>query len=519
MPKVNEDELRREAEGDLVKFIKLVAPHLVLGEIHKDVCQWWTREDALSHQLLLLPRAHLKSTLIACRVAHRIVCNPAVTVLYISATATLAETQLSLIKQILESPWVRRLWPKLVNPNENNRARWNNQQIIVDHPIRKTLGIRDATVYTAGITANITGLHFDITVFDDLVTRENSSTQKARDEVAALVSLIASIENPDSCQWVVGTRYHPKDIYGHMAELTVEITDEDGNIVSKDPLYEVKQHEVEDSGDGTGIYLWPRQRHPKTGTWYGFNQRILATKKAQYFDQTQFYAQYYNNPNMGKATALDSNDFQYYDPRKIERIGEHWHYLDKPLNVYAAIDFAFSMSKRADYTAVVVVGMDPDRNIYVLDIDRFKSDKIDDYFKAIQRMYLKWDFIKLRAEVSVGQAVIVKQLKDTYLRPNGLMFPIDEYRPSRHEGTKEERIRSTLEPFYNSGMVFHPQNGAYIDVLEEELVSAAPPHDDVKDAYTGAVSIAVPARRKRSEAQKIKQRMNRVAHSRFGGAR
>ncbi len=46
------------------------------------------------------------------------------------------------------------------------------------------------------------------------------------------------------------------------------------------------------------------------------------------------------------------------------------------LNVYAAIDFAFSLRKKADYTALVVIGVDHQGNFYILDIDRFKTDRI-----------------------------------------------------------------------------------------------------------------------------------------------
>jgi hypothetical protein len=59
------DQIRIAAEDDLVTFIKLIAPEQVLGQCHEDVCNWWTREDSKSHQLLLFPRDHGKSRLIA----------------------------------------------------------------------------------------------------------------------------------------------------------------------------------------------------------------------------------------------------------------------------------------------------------------------------------------------------------------------------------------------------------------------------------------------------------------------
>jgi len=70
------------------------------------------------------------------------------------------------------------------------------------------------------------------------------------------------------------------------------------------------------------------------------------------------------------------------------------------LNVFASIDFAFSRSKKADWTALVVIGVDSTNNIYVLDIITLKTDRISDYYKAIMDAYVKWEYSKIRAEVS-----------------------------------------------------------------------------------------------------------------------
>ena len=108
------------------------------------------------------------------------------------------------------------------------------------------------------------------------------------------------------------------------------------------------------------------------------------------------------------------------------------------LNIFAAVDFAFSLSKKADYTALVVVGVDSQNNIYV-DIDRFRTDRISEYFKHILELSTKWSFRKMRAEVTVAQQAIVVQLKEL-IKQHGLSISIDEYRPNRHQGNKEERI-------------------------------------------------------------------------------
>src|SRR3972149_10954970 len=59
------EEIKRLAESDLLAFIKLVAPHRVVGHIHEELIHWWTRPSAMTHQMVLLPRDHGKSAYIA----------------------------------------------------------------------------------------------------------------------------------------------------------------------------------------------------------------------------------------------------------------------------------------------------------------------------------------------------------------------------------------------------------------------------------------------------------------------
>ena len=210
------EEIRQLAENDLSVFIQLVAPTQVLGDCHKEVISWWEREDAKRHQLLLFPRDHGKSRLVAYRVAWYLTKDPTLRVLYISATSNLAEKQLGFIKGILTSPIYRRYWPDHIHPEEGKRAKWTNSEIVLDHPDRVRENVRDPSIFTAGLTTGITGLHFDIAVLDDIVVQENAYTEEGRDKVRRQYSLLASIESTDSWEWVVGTRYHPKDLYNDM---------------------------------------------------------------------------------------------------------------------------------------------------------------------------------------------------------------------------------------------------------------------------------------------------------------
>jgi phage terminase large subunit-like protein len=508
--KPDKDAIRQAAEDDLFRFIALVAPHRVLGQCHKDLIKWWTREDAKDCQMALLPRDHQKSAMMAFRCAWEITKNPAITILYISSTSGLAEKQLKMVKDILESPIYQRYWPDMIHPDRGKREKWNENEIMVDHPIRKAEGIRDATVFTAGLTTNITGLHCNVAVLDDVVVKENAYTEDGRKKVENQYSLLSSIETSDAKEWIVGTRYHPKDLYGTLLTITEEIFDEDGELVDSEQVYEVFQKTVEDQGDGTGTFLWPRQQRGD-GKWFGFNTQILARKRAKYLDKTQYYAQYYNNPNDPQNEAIESKYFQYFDPMHLKQHDGKWWYHGRPLNIFAAMDFAYSLSSDADYTALVVIGIDFEGNIYILDLERKRTKKIAVYFDMLYRAHMKWGFRKIAGEVTAAQEVIVERLQDD-IRKEGLRLSIDHYRPTRTMGTKEERIANTLTPYYENYSVWHPQSGM-AEILESELVMENPPNDDLKDALHSAVRIM----RVPPQEHTRKKRSNIITHSRFGG--
>lgn len=497
--------IRAEAERDLLAFIRLVAPHRVLGDVHVELIRWWEREDAKDNQLVLLPRDHQKSAMIAYRVAWWITKHPETTILYISATATLAEKQLKMIKDILTSDTYRFYWPEMVNEQENRRERWTNEEIAVDHPKRKAEGVRDATVMAKGLTATLTGLHCNVAVLDDLVVPDNAYTESGRAGVQSLYSQLASIQTTDAKEWVVGTRYHPADLYKDLLDMVEIYYDADKDDDVEVPVYESFERKVETNGE----FLWPKQRRTD-GKAFGFDDRVLARKKAKYIDVTQFFAQYYNNPNAVEVQHIDRSRFLYYNRENVTNISGVWYVGENMVHVYAGIDFAYSLSSTADYTTIVVVGVDEHNNIYVLDIDRFKTNKISVMYDKCSDIYRKWKFKKLRMEVVAGQSLIEEQFKE-YMRSQRVIFSIDPYHPPKSM-KKEERIAMILEPRYTNGMMWH-YKGGNCQVLEEELLLNNPEHDDVKDALASVVEIAKPPMSRRG----YKKESNVIYSNRFGG--
>lgn len=490
MPQKAKD-IRHRAKNDLNYFATLVNPGYMYGNVHREIYRWMQQynlfgedQDMTSNKLIMLPRAHLKSHMVATWCAWLITRHPEVTILYVSATAELAETQLFAIQNIMASKVYQQFFPEYINPAEGLRERWSQRKVSIDHPERRKQGIRDATIATAGLTTNTTGWHADIIVADDLVVPENAYTEDGRENVSKKASQFTSIRNAGGFTMACGTRYFPTDVYYTWKEQAYDVYDDDGIVVDRKPVWEIKEYAVEEDG----VFTWPRVVR-EDGKAFGFDMRVLARIEAEYSDRVQFYAQYYNNPNDPSSNRISTDKFQYYNPRFLKKEGSRWFYNGKRLNVYAAVDFAFSLNRDADYSAIVVIGIDGDNNIYVLDIDRFKTTKNIEYFERIAKLHSSWRFNKLQAEVTVAQITIVEAIKD-YVKEAGMSLSVEEFRPSKVEGRKEERIAAVLEHRYDDYKMWHFEGG-WTKVLEEELVLARPPHDDIKDALASAVSIAI----------------------------
>lgn len=495
------DEIRKLAESDFVSFVKVVAPYNVMGSCHEDLCKFLTNPDLKPYRLVLYPRGHRKSFYAAMYACWRVVCDPSISIVYLSATSDLAESQLRTIKGTLDSPIIRKIWPDLINIDEGKREKWTSTEICVDDPRRKAEGTRDSTVKAGGLTTNITGAHCDLIILDDMVVPKNN-TEEGRRQVMSQYSQLQSILNPGGMILAVGTRYHPKDIYATMQETVEEIYDDTGELIGKEPQWDILQKSVEENGE----FLWNRQKR-KDGKYYGFDFKELSRIKAGYVDKSQFYAQYYNDPNDEGSALITQDMFMYYNRDHLYTKGGVYFIKDRPLNVYAAIDFAFSLANRADSTAIVVVGVDSDNNKYVMDIDRFKTDRIQDYYSHVIAIHEKYNLKKLRAEVTVAQQVIVTALKDK-LAENSIRLAIEDYRP---QTKKEERVLSVLRPLYEDHKILH-YRGGNCEILEEELKQLKPAHDDVKNALADAISISVAPRKTTFKKFKEVKVM-----SRFGG--
>lgn len=126
-----------------------------------------------------------------------------------------------------------------------------------------------------------------------------------------------------------------------------------------DPTWEHLFYEAHNV-DFTEI-LWPQQ----------FSQKRLLDIRAGYEAQNDLdgYSQEYLNRPVATGNSFFNSDYF----RDFER-DKHDNPLLPNMEYYAAADFAISEKEKADYTVILVAGVDPEGIVHVVDVRKFRGD-------------------------------------------------------------------------------------------------------------------------------------------------
>lgn len=190
-----------------------------------------------------------------------------------------------------------------------------------------------------------------------------------------------------------------------------------------------------------------------------------------------FYCEYMNEPLSDENAIFKKSYFKYYEDDEV---------LIKSLSKFITVDLAISEKESADYTVVMVCGIDALNQFYILEYarDRFNPiETIEQIFKLAE----KWNVSKIGIESVAYQRALQWFLQDEMRRRNKF-YLVEELKA---DTDKERRIRG-LQPRYAVGAVYHKP---YMTELEEELILfPKAPHDDIADALAYVPQIAFPGK-------------------------
>ena len=181
----------------------------------------------------------------------------------------------------------------------------------------------------------------------------------------------------------------------------------------------------------------------------------------------------------------------YLQPNKLEQRQNKWYYGNEELKLACGMDLAFTegnngKKNKRDYTSIAVIAWDKDGYLYILDLKRFQTVKAEVYYKELEDLYNYWGFREVTVETNAGGAVVASFIQDE-IRREGHNLVVKHQHKNQREGIKEERNAQLFQPLYRTKSVYHTKGG-YTRMLEEELTSAKPAHDDLMDSIWIAVS-------------------------------
>jgi hypothetical protein len=365
----------------------------------------------------LWAREHYKSTLITFAGSISEMLNdPDITIGIFSHVKPIARKFMAQIKGELErNNTLHWLYSDVLYEDPKNEStRWSEEKGIV---VRRKKNPKEATVEGHGLVdGQPTSAHFKLRIYDDVVTLESVSTpdqvEKTTKAWELSDNLGAKQENGDPGRsWHIGTRYHFKDSYADMLERKA----------LKPRIYAAT-----DNGTPTG-------------------RLVLLTKKAwdeKLRKQTMatVAAQLLQNPTAGGNRMFPDSGLRFIDIRP------------STLSVYIMVDPASSKKKGSDRTAMPVIGVDAQFNLWLLDGYCHKMS-LAERWQNMKELRRKWTMMPGVQLVEVGYERYgmrsdLEYFEEKMAETGGEVFDIRELAwPSEGPNAKPDRIQR-LEPFH-----------------------------------------------------------------------
>lgn len=382
--------------------------------------------EPVNRKVLLAPRGSYKSTLVLYWLSWQIGRNPNIRILYNTETYSLALAYIQSMKTVILQDEYTEIFGEM-----RGDTGWKDSGLRVgpSYPGRqsedshcKGRTSKEATLQPAGVDKGITGGHYEIIVNDDVVTETNTRTKNGIQKVIDWYRSLEPILDPGSLVMLVGTRYDHGELFGELEENHYE-------------LYRWMVLEA-DTGDFKPTYRhlteeWLREKYETMGSY-------------------MYSCQYRNKPISHEDQLFFREQFQLIHPDDVPY----------GVNRYLLLDAAASAEGGLSRTAMVVVGLDSLKNIYVLHafIKKLKpSEVLNELFSTYFQFGVKHMTIEQTAWAEVYKALIEteERLRQQHITIRSLR--------NRTERSKDQRILSLQGPF-EAGRIF------WVDTIHNDLL-------------------------------------------------
>lgn len=307
--------------------------------------------------------------------------------------------------------------------------KWSEDDGIV---VRRKTNPKEATIEAWGLVdGQPTSKHYRRMVYDDAVTRESVTTPEMIKKTTEAWELSRNLAAEGGESRYIGTRYHFLDPYKTMMERGI-----------KARIYPAT---VDGTASGEPVLM---------------SRETLAKKRVEM--QSTFNSQMLQNPSPNEDAYFKKEWFRWYDN------------APKHLSKYGASDFAVT-AKGGDYTVHIVAGVDPDDNLYILDVWRKQTTTDVWISQMIGMMQIHhpqlWGVPADQIKRSVGP-FLVKSMADA--RTYVALHEMSE------TGDKPAKARS-FQGRMATGKVYFPKQAEWLDDLVLEMSMFPVGHDDQVD--------------------------------------
>lgn len=393
-------------------------------EPHKEYCNEIQKDQ--HRKLFLLPRGHCKSRIysVADTIRHNLL-KPSEPIGLGSDTRQRAVKRLRGIKYHYESnPVFRAVFAGRVwrNPKDRRECpRWADDEIFLPGYV----STEEASITAFGIEAMPTGSHFARIKFDDLVVPENTTNAdqmaKLRDAYALVrSSILTTYGNVSIC----GTIYDDGDLHREMEE-SGDYT------VYKRPA---EWMEVDEDGVKRRRTLWPVQYGPA---------QLDSIKHDPLVSSYIYSCQYLLDP-------VPENTDSFFQLAWFPR----YEKLPRNLRYYAGGDLAISEKDSACSTALPVVGLDVNNELYVVDVPsgHWDSLMIVDKMTDLQARH-RIGLFGLEAE---NIAKTLMPFLRVHMQETGVYINVEPMSPLNDKLTKARSLQGRAR----QGAIWLPKRGA-----------------------------------------------------------
>jgi|TARA_R100000479_G_scaffold35788_2_gene15853 phage terminase large subunit-like protein len=493
-PNVNKNNVSEKervlelAKRDIISFGQLFLPedfmkstpaayHYELNDLLLD--------DTKKRNCIILPRGHSKSTLAKTALLYHLYFNPEGKKEFI---AWVAEEQSQAIDHI----------KYIQNHIENNPAlnyyfgdirgtKWTEKEFTTSKGDR---------IIAKGTSQRLRGrsqlgLRYTKIILDDFESELNTKTPDRRREIKEWVmstvepALENSAENEGSI-WLIGTIVHYDSFLQSIYDGYLEAVRE-----KRKYAWDVMYHKAIDAD---GNVLW--------SSYFSKEKLDDIRKRFEDVGLTHKFAQEYLNEARDLENAKFKTDrLQYYDHEFESKDGYGYIVNSKdaiPVNVYIGVDLAYEANESSDFQVIMIIGIDSNRNIYVLDYMR-EHMPLYDMPEQILEYAREYAPVKRVNVEHVGAQGIIKDAVNKMSGNERKVAPGIALGVRPPSGIKkEDRLESLLAPLVNRGKMHIKRSHTHL--VDEMFQFPKGKNDDTLDGLWYAVNNARPPVSKRFDA-------------------